>query len=144
MITACHLKFSFKLPLWSKYRVQNLVLTEYSRDLKSDHSKSENIQNLYFLNIGFQKVWFLKGKASANIFYEIIQNLDIFVPISNGLWQYGSHLYRFQIGRFQITFKIWTICKTTSFRPIKIWTHLDFRFALVFFNVWNSPPYFHL
>ena len=39
----------------------------YSGDLKSDHSKSENILNLDFLKVGFQMIGFSNGRALAMI-----------------------------------------------------------------------------
>ena len=56
--------------LRSTYKFANC---NFSGDLKSNHSKSRNIQNPDFLKIKFQMVWFLKG-----------QNLDILVQILNG------------------------------------------------------------
>ena len=38
---------------------------KYSGDLKPNHSKSRNFQNLDFLRVGFQMVWFTKDRALA-------------------------------------------------------------------------------
>ena len=100
----------------------------YSGDPKSNPLK-------YFLIIRFLMVWFSKGwvvtlvptiskpdKSNYNFcpdFKWLYRKWQPFVQISEG-----------QASRFQIPFKIWTICKQSLFWPFEIQTCPNFRSPL--------------
>ena len=79
-----------------------LQYLKYSGDLKSDHSKSGNIQNPDFLKIRFQMVRFSKGRAVAKAMVPTIPKPDHsksghFCLDFKWFRQNGNHLCEFQM-----------------------------------------------
>ena len=94
----------------------------YNGDLKSEYLQSGNIYNFFYL--GTLCGVHLFGPLLWPIYFCLgfkwfLSKWPTFVWISNG-WAFG----------FQISFKIGTICKPTSFWPLKISTSMP-RYSLV-------------
>ena len=111
------------------YRNCSLVHSYYSGDLKSNHLKS-GLFECWISNgpvlkwLGLSHAYSYKPNHSKFGCFCLdsrwfLTKWRMFVRISNG-WA----------SRFQISFKIWTICNLTSFQPFKIQTNLDFRSPL--------------
>ena len=59
-----------------------MLKKNYSEDLKSDHSKSGNIQNMDFLRVGYQMVPTMqKPEKMADLVYTVLFVNKIFVYI---------------------------------------------------------------
>ena len=114
-------KMDYKMTGSSEYWT---LYVQYSGDLKSNHLKTGNVQNMYFLKVGFQMVQFVNGRFLAmSMVAQILRSSNC----SLSHIQIVHHLCTWPV------FKLWSIY-CTAIWILDIWI-LDNKFCYSYVSI---------